>query len=626
MDSMNTDLKIMPPEAPLAMPEQDFGAGFRDAQAPADARRSSAGLWRALAFSPAMAASVALLWVMADWFDAEGINVVEAILLALISFNFFWISFTVCTVLLGMVSQARQERPVRQGRAQPLRVALLMPVYNEVPWNVLGNGRTMLEELRARGGKHHYAMFILSDTRDPETAAQEQASIEALRTTLAPGLELYYRRREQNTDRKVGNIADWVSRWGGAWDAMLVLDADSLMTGRAIARLTDALARDPGAGLIQSYPQLIGAQSVFARMQQFANGVYGIAFAEGLSRWCGQEGNYWGHNAIIRTNAFATCAGLPKLRSLSGQEQLIMSHDFVEAGLLRRAGWGVRFLPRIRGSYEETPPTLIDHALRDRRWCQGNLQHLRLLGSTGFRAVSRFHLFHGAVGYLMSPLWFALLVMWALIGQGKDASVLHYFSPDNPMFPQWPEMTETRHVLIILVMYAMLLAPKILGALALPLSGVRYEDFGGRTRFLASFLFEVVLSILYAPILMVQQMIAVFRTVLGVQKGWTPQARDGGTYGLRTLIVCHALETISGFALSAGILAGLVSVWLAPIAISLTFAVPLSALSGVSAAAARRMVGMPEDFHEPAITRAARSHRNELKRLIEGKGTMTPAE
>nr|WP_170539444.1 glucans biosynthesis glucosyltransferase MdoH [Ruegeria arenilitoris] len=623
---MNTDLKIMPPEAPLAMPEQDFGAGFRDAQAPADARRSSAGLWRALAFSPAMAASVALLWVMADWFDAEGINVVEAILLALISFNFFWISFTVCTVLLGMVSQARQERPVRQGRAQPLRVALLMPVYNEVPWNVLGNGRTMLEELRARGGKHHYAMFILSDTRDPETAAQEQASIEALRTTLAPGLELYYRRREQNTDRKVGNIADWVSRWGGAWDAMLVLDADSLMTGRAIARLTDALARDPGAGLIQSYPQLIGAQSVFARMQQFANGVYGIAFAEGLSRWCGQEGNYWGHNAIIRTNAFATCAGLPKLRSLSGQEQLIMSHDFVEAGLLRRAGWGVRFLPRIRGSYEETPPTLIDHALRDRRWCQGNLQHLRLLGSTGFRAVSRFHLFHGAVGYLMSPLWFALLVMWALIGQGKDASVLHYFSPDNPMFPQWPEMTETRHVLIILVMYAMLLAPKILGALALPLSGVRYEDFGGRTRFLASFLFEVVLSILYAPILMVQQMIAVFRTVLGVQKGWTPQARDGGTYGLRTLIVCHALETISGFALSAGILAGLVSVWLAPIAISLTFAVPLSALSGVSAAAARRMVGMPEDFHEPAITRAARSHRNELKRLIEGKGTMTPAE
>jgi len=623
---MSHDLHIMPPQAPLAMPAQDFRAGFRDAEVPSRTGRHSAGFWRALAFSPAMAATLGLFWVMTDWFGAEGINLIEAVLLALISFNFFWISFTVCTVLLGMVSLSRQERPARQGRPQALRVALLMPVYNEVPWFVLGNARTMLEELQARGGQHHYAMFVLSDTRDPEIAAQEQASIEALRTTLAPGLELYYRRREQNTDRKVGNIADWVSRWGSDWDAMLVLDADSLMTGRAIARLTDSLARDPGAGLIQSYPQLIGAQSVFARMQQFANGVYGIAFAEGLARWCGQEGNYWGHNAIIRTKAFATCAGLPKLRSFNGQEELIMSHDFVEAGLLRRAGWGVRFLPRIRGSYEETPPTLIDHAMRDRRWCQGNLQHLKLLGSRGFRSVSRFHMFHGAVGYLMSPLWFALLVMWALIGQGEDASVLHYFSPDNPMFPQWPEMTETRHVLIILVMYAMLLAPKVLGVAALPLSGVRYSDFGGKRRFFTSFLAEVILSVLYAPILMVQQMIAVFRTVLGIQKGWKPQERDGGSYSLRTLILCHALETIIGVALSAGILAGLVSFWLAPIAISLALAIPLSALSGVSVGAARHMVGMREDFNEPAITRSARRHRTELKRLLDGKGVMTPAE
>ncbi|MBO9444506.1 glucans biosynthesis glucosyltransferase MdoH [Ruegeria sp. R14_0] len=622
---MSRDLHIMPPEAPLAMPAQDFSAGFRDAQVP-DAKRPSAGFWRALAFSPAMVATLGLLWVMTDWFGAEGINMIEAVLLALISFNFFWISFTVCTVLLGMVSLSRQDRPVRRGRAQPLRVALLTPVYNEVPWNVLGNARTMLEDLQKRGGQHHYAMFILSDTRDPEIAAQEQASVEALRTTLAPGLELYYRRRPQNTDRKVGNIADWVSRWGADWDAMLVLDADSLMTGRAISRLTDALARDPGAGLIQSYPQLIGAQSVFARMQQFANGVYGIAFAEGLARWCGQEGNYWGHNAIIRTRAFATSAGLPKLRAMNGQEKLIMSHDFVEAGLLRRAGWAVRFLPRIRGSYEETPPTLIDHALRDRRWCQGNLQHLKLLGSAGFQPVSRFHMFHGAVGYLMSPLWFALLVMWALIGQGEEASVLHYFSPDNPLFPQWPEMTETRHVLIILVMYAMLLAPKVLGVLALPLSGVRYAEFGGGRKFLTSFLTEVVLSILYAPILMVQQMIAVIRTALGIQKGWSPQARDGGTYSLRTLILCHTVETISGLALSAGILSGLVSIWLAPIAISLALAIPLSALSGVSAGAARRMVGMKEDFQEPAITRSARRYRDELKNVIEGKGVMTPAE
>ncbi|MEX0367148.1 MAG: glucans biosynthesis glucosyltransferase MdoH [Ruegeria sp.] len=623
---MSHELHIMPPEAPLPMPAQDFRAGFRDADAPAREAPRMVAWWRVLVFSPAMAATLALVWIMQDWFSDEGISVIEGVLLTLISFNFFWITFTVSTVLLGMISLSRQARPERKARSQPLRVALLMPVYNEVPWYVLGNARSMLEELRARAGQHHYAMFILSDTRDDAIAAQEQASVEALRTTLAPGLELYYRRREQNTDRKVGNIADWVSRWGSAWDAMLVLDADSLMTGRAIARLTDALSRDPGAGLIQSYPQLIGAQSVFARMQQFANGVYGVSFAEGLARWCGQEGNYWGHNAIIRTAAFANCAGLPRLRSLNGQERLIMSHDFVEAGLLRRAGWSVRFLPRIRGSYEETPPTLIDHVLRDRRWCQGNLQHLKLLGSRGFRPISRFHMFHGAVGYLLSPLWFALLVMWALIGQGKDASVLHYFSPDNPLFPQWPEMTEGRHVLIILVMYAMLLAPKLLGIAALPLSGARYADFGGGWRFALSFLSEVILSILYAPILMVQQMIAVFRTVLGLQKGWSPQTRDGGRYGLGTLMLCHALETVSGLVLSAGILAGLVSIWLAPIAISLALAVPLSALSGVSASSARRLLGMREDFSEPAITRSARAYRSELRALLEGKGKFTPAE
>lgn len=623
---MKHELRIMPSPAPLPMQAQDFSTGFRDAQAPQEVATQGVALWRVLAFSPAMAATLGLLWVMGDWFSDSGISLIEGILLALIAFNFFWIAFAVSTVLLGVFSLSQQGPRVRANKVQRLRVALLMPVYNEVPWYVLGNARTMLEELKSRGGQHEYAMFILSDTRDDVIAAQEQASVEALRTTLAPDLALYYRRREQNTDRKVGNIADWVSTWGGAWDAMLVLDADSLMTGRAIARLTDALARDPAAGLIQSFPQLIGAQSVFARMQQFANGVYGAAFAEGMARWCGQEGNYWGHNAIIRTAAFANCAGLPKLRSLSGREKLIMSHDFVEAGLLRRAGWAVRFLPRIRGSYEETPPTLIDHVLRDRRWCQGNLQHLNLLTARGFRSISRFHMFHGAIGYLMSPIWFALLVMWALIGHGEDGSVLQYFSPENPLFPQWPDMSEGRHVVIIVVMYAMLLLPKLLGIAALPLSGARYSDFGGAGRFLLSFLSEVILSILYAPILMVQQMIAVFRTVLGIQKGWSPQARDGGTYGLTTLITCHALETVSGLALSAGIALGLVSVWLAPIAFSLALAVPLSALSGVSAGTARRLIGMREEYREPAITRAARSYRTELKSLLERGTSAHPAE
>lgn len=622
---MSGDLHIMPPQTPLPMPVQDFAAAFQDRDAPGTAPERGVALWRALAFSPAMAATAILLWIMQGWFADQGISVLEALLLALISFNFFWISFTVSTVLVGMWSLTCHDRRPRRGAARALNVALLMPVHNEVPWYVLGNARSMLEELRARGGAHRYAMFILSDTSDDAIAAQEQASVRALRATLSPGLELYYRRRAQNTDRKMGNIAQWVARWGGAYQAMLVLDADSLMTGRAIARLTDALARDPGAGLIQSFPQLIGAQTVFARMQQFANGVYGAALAEGMARWCGQEGNYWGHNAIIRTRAFAACARLPRLRGRRGRGRMIMSHDFVEAGLLRRAGWGVRFLPRMRGSYEETPPTLTDHILRDRRWCQGNLQHLGLLWSRGFRSMSRFHLFYGAIGYLLSPIWFALLVMWALIGRGEDASVLTYFSEANPLMPTWPEMTEARHVLIIVLMYAMLLAPKLLGIAALPLAGARFAEFGGGWRFASSFLSELVLSVIYAPILMVQQMIAVFRTALGLQRGWAPQARAGGRYGLRTLMIGHALETVSGGMLMAGMLAGLVSPWLLPIAISLALAVPLSALSGLSMRGPGWM-GTREVYREPPVTAAARHYRAELKSLLDGEHRATPAE
>ncbi len=614
---------VMPPEHPLAMPAQDFSQRFADQAAPGAARPRRLGLTRALAFLPALASTLGLGWVISGWFSNDGLSGFELALLVLIAFNFFWISFTVSTVLLGLVSLARRPAPQRKAQTRPMSVALLMPVYNETPWYVLGNARSMLEELHTRGGGHRFAMYILSDTRDAAIAEQESRSVAALRNSLSPGIELYYRRRPMNTDRKVGNIADWISRWGGAHDAMLVLDADSLMTGRAIVRLTDALSEDPSAGLIQSFPQLIGAQSVFARMQQFANGVYGAALAEGLSVWCGQEGNYWGHNAIIRTEAFANCAGLPRLRRWRGGDSLIMSHDFVEAGLLRRAGWAVRFLPRIRGSYEETPATLIDHIQRDRRWCQGNLQHLRLLGTPGFKSVSRFHLFHGAIGYLMSPIWFALLIMWALIGRGHDASVLTYFSASNPLMPVWPQMSDGQQVLIIVVMYAMLLAPKLLGVAALPLSGIRFAEYGGGARFVLSLLSEIALAVLYAPILMVQQMIAVFRTGLGLQKGWAPQARDGGQYGLGTLVICHALETVSGLALSIGMLMGLVSPWLAPIALSLSMAIPLSALSGVRV---MRWMATREEIREPAITRAARHYRAELKALIDGHTSATPAE
>ena len=192
----------MPPRAPLPMPQQDFDAAFRDGAAPGLDRPRDLALWRALAFSPATIATVGLLWVMHGWFSSDGLSWLEGVLLALIAFNFFWICLTVSTVVLGLVSLTRKSPQRVYGRAEPMRVALLMPVYNEVPWYVLGNAQSMLEELRAQGGGHQYAVFVLSDTRDPAIALQEQAAVASLRASLSPGLELYYQRRVQNIDAR----------------------------------------------------------------------------------------------------------------------------------------------------------------------------------------------------------------------------------------------------------------------------------------------------------------------------------------------------------------------------------------------------------------------------------------
>ncbi|MBE0453393.1 MAG: glucans biosynthesis glucosyltransferase MdoH [Roseovarius sp.] len=594
----------MPPLAPLSHPVQRLNLSVRDPNAPA--WQPAPRFWwrRAAAFVPAVLTTGVLARVFADWLSDGGMWWLEWVLLALVTLTFFWIALSVGTATLGLVCHLMR-RHTRGHVIAPLNVALLVPIYNEDTAEVFGNAFAMVMALRESKSAHRFELFILSDTQDAGIALAECRAFETLRAALPPDLRVWYRRRARNTERKVGNIRDWITGWGAAHEAMLVLDADSLMSAEAITALADEMAADPTAGLVQSAPMVIGSDTLFGRMQQFSAAVYGTLLSEGLAGWTGTEGNYWGHNAIIRTRAFADCAGLPRMPSFSGTGGLILSHDFVEAGLLRRAGWAVRFVPHITGSYEEPPATLIDYALRDRRWCHGNLQHLRLLGARGFHAVSRFHLFHGAMSYLLSPAWFGLLVIWALLGNGPD-SVITYFSMENPLYPVWPEMSRVNSVLILVFMYGMLLAPKLMGAMALGLGEVRIARFGGAARFGLSLVVEILLSILFAPIMMVQQMVAVLRTIVGIRPIWSPQARKGGDYNLATVAMFHALETVSGALLVMGMAAGVVSLWLLPIAVSLVAAVPLSMLSG------RRMgtlMATPEMIEPPAILQLARRHR-----------------
>ncbi|MFK7744899.1 MAG: glucans biosynthesis glucosyltransferase MdoH [Roseobacter sp.] len=619
---------VMPDRAPLEMHAQQLARTPQNTQAH-PAVQDKALPWRLAVFVPAIIGTAVLIYGMFGWLAETGMTALEWALLTLIGLTFVWVAFSVSTIgvaLAGIRSRSLSATPVTDAR--PIDVALLVPIYNEPTSDVFGNAAAMLDDLDRGTSNHRYSLFILSDTNDPEIAAREERAFAHLHAASNARTPIFYRRRQKNTDKKVGNLLDWITGWGAKYEAMVVLDADSLMTGRAIDHLACAMSVDDQAGLIQTCPVLIGAESVFARVQQFSNVAYGWLLAEGLANWARGEGNYWGHNAIIRTRAFASSAGLPHLMGRRGQDELILSHDFVEAGLLRRAGWRVRFMPRLSGSFEETPSTLIDYVLRDQRWCRGNLQHLRLLGTAGLHPVSRFHLLHGAVSYLVSPAWFVLLVVWFLLGKDSETNVIRYFNEANPLFPDWPPaMSHIDSAIFLLIMYAMLLTPKLMGALIIGLHPKASRLYGGRGAFFAAFGTEVVLSIAYAPVLMVQQTKAVFRALIGRPVQWGAQRRGAARYPFAALLRFHWMETGLGVILTFGLASGLVSWWLSPIAFSLLLAVPLSALSaqtlGRWVPAGLRMQS-PHTLREPAIFTRARDQRLAMDKVL--SAPQIPAE
>ena len=578
----STPLQNMPPLAPLDMPRQDLSEPFSDPEAINPNPLEQTSFYRFVTLLPAVATTLALVAIMVDWFGRDGFVATELIMFVLVAFSAFWIALSVAASTIGLLSGRNYVRPPQSGTKNALNVALLLPVYHENAEAVFGRIRAMQHDLSTMKSNHRFSIFVLSDTQTSQIADAEEEQFRQIASHLHNGVPIYYRRRPKNTERKTGNIRQWIQNWGGDWDAFVTLDADSLMSAPTIIRLSDEMAASPEAGLLQTVPQLMNAGSFFGRIQQFANNVYGNVLARGLDRWSGHDGNYWGHNAIIRTRAFARCAGLPTLSGAGAVGGIIKSHDFVEAALLRRAGWSVRLLPHLSESYEEAPQTIVDYVLRDRRWCQGNLQHLRIMFSAGFTPISRFHMFQGAMAYIASVFWFLLLIAWALMGRGQEDNVFRYFTDANPLFPQWPEMDSVSRLLVLLFMFGLLLVPKILGLVQIILSDRGVSKFGGWYRFAISALCEIVASFILAPILMVQHVNAVIKTLLNFDSGWAPQNRGGEQYSWVLLARFHWLETIVGFLLVTGIVAGVISLWLVPIALSLIAAVPISYFSGWS--------------------------------------------
>ncbi|MEA2834949.1 MAG: rane glycosyltransferase, partial [Methylobacteriaceae bacterium] len=393
----------MPPEAPLDMPVQSLSHFDRRTRRQDPRARFALGTWlaRLAVFGGGLALTIYGAHEMYKVVEVGGVTPLKWALLILFVGNFSWISvaFTAGVVgFLWLIFNRRHQASLPE--TLTARTAVVMPIYNEAPSRVFAAVQAMFEDVERSELGAHFDWFFLSDTTNPDIWIAEERAFLALRARLPDGSRIFYRHRPKNTSRKSGNIADFVTHWGGAYEHMVVLDADSLMTGRSIVLLAGAMEADADSGIIQTLPLIINRNTLFARVQQFAARIYGPVIGAGLSCWMGRDGNFWGHNAIIRTKAFGDHCGLPTLSGKPPFGGHILSHDFVEAALIHRAGWAVYMLPLLGGSYEESPPSLIDVSTRDRRWAQGNLQHIRVVPARGLHLASRQHFMTGIFGYL----------------------------------------------------------------------------------------------------------------------------------------------------------------------------------------------------------------------------------
>ncbi len=428
--------------------------------------------------------------------SSEGIAGADVLLATLFALNIAVLAFAAATAIVGLV--ARDEvvgRPSADWRPRE-RTAVLIPIRHEDTVSLAGRLTALRNDLRAVGLAATTDIFILSDSCDPTAIGLEADFAERMAGPAgAMPPRVYYRRRSRNLRRKPGNIAHWLRRYGAAYAYMLVLDADSRMSGARIARMIWRMEQDPQLGLLQAAIRLRPGDSRFSRLQARASGLYGELIARGIAKWSGTEANYWGHNALIRVRAFAGAGGLPQLKGNPPFGGDILSHDFVEAAWLRRAGWAVEIDPDTNGSSEGGPETLEAYHKRDRRWAQGNLQHLRLMNAQGLSPMSRLHFASGIMGYLAAPFWIALVI------------TIVQFSPEN--LPLWP----------FLAAVGLLLVPRVAAIVAFMR---RRRGFRSRTIFIRAVVSELLASTIVAPIFLVRQSLSVASILMGRDCGWKP--------------------------------------------------------------------------------------------------------
>ncbi len=530
--------------------------------------------------------------LMADLHWHTGYDLAKVVHLLLFVLLFSLVAFGAVQALVGYFIRRRGGDPLTisrsvdfdaDGDALPVPVAVVMPICNEEVRRVMEGMRATFESVQRTGLLPNCDFFLLSDSTQPNQWVAEEAAWLAMTQQLDAHGRMFYRKRRVGINKKAGNIADFCRRWGKHYRYMVVLDADSIMSGEAIVTLVRLMERNRRVGLIQGVPLLVNGETILARLQQFATCLYGRLFSTGLNFWQLSEANYWGHNAIIRLAPFIRHCSLPELPGDGPFGGRILSHDYVEAALLRRAGWQVWLATDLEGNFEECPANVIDLAKRDRRWLQGNLQHAKLIVARGFHVVNRLHFTLGILAYLASPLWLCFLILssvitWHAVRMGVDpAANINSFATTLG----WSMRTEA--LALFGLTLVLLFLPKMVSLADLRGRSSDIAAFGGWRRLLAGVGLETVVFTLLAPVLMLFHTKFVVLTLARQSVTWGSQRRGReGASAWGEAVEAHWGHTLVGIvaALVTYRIDPLLTAWMSPVLGGLVLSIPLSFLTG----------------------------------------------
>jgi len=594
-------------------------------------------LWRrtlllGLTLGTALAGAV-LMWQVLRGTPLWGVGLAVLVLATAL---FAWISLAFWTVVAGFITRLIGHDPSILSAAASAdvqlcaRTAIVIPIYNEDTERVFAGVAAIWRSLRREPQQACFDLFVLSDTRHEAVATAELNAWRAQVEQLDAHGRLFYRRRQDNSGRKAGNIAEFVRTWGGAYESMVVLDADSIMSGKAVVSLAQVMQAHPEVGVVQTVTLLAGRETLFARLLQFVVRLNGPMYSSGLAFWQLGESNYWGHNAIVRLRAFAEHCTLPRLAGAPPFGGEILSHDIVESAFMRRGGYQTWLVPDIEGSWEEVPSNIIDFVARDRRWAQGNLQHIGVLPMRPLHWLSRLHMLTGIFAYATSPIWLLGLVLSSILVCFTALHSHPYFhSGTYSLFPFWPKDRHTEVAALVWMTATLLLLPKILGAwLALKDRALR-ASFGGALRLSVSVIVEQIMSMLIAPIMMLFHSSIVLNALVGRSVGWDAQARGdrGISWGqaLRRHVWHVSLALVWGAAIL--VIAPSFIWWMTPVLAGMLLSVPVTVLSSRASVGRRlRSAGLlltPEETACPPELMAVREYRAPAA-VIEDRAMPTP--